>query len=198
MDVGSIGPLYIPGHAHADTLNFVLQVKGKPWLVDCGISTYEKNAIRDEERGTGAHNTVVVNGCNSSDVWGGFRVGQRAVVKILEDKERVVSASHDGYKQFGVTHTRQWVFHDEHIVLNDTISGQAESIEAFFHLHHTLNPEVSGNRVVTVDADIIFEGSQNIEIRNYMQALGYNRRVEALCAVVTFSNTLITNIVCKK
>ena len=198
LDVGSIGPLYIPGHAHADTLNFVLQVKGKPWLVDCGISTYEKNAIRDEERGTGAHNTVVVNGCNSSDVWGGFRVGQRAVVKILEDKERVVSASHDGYKQFGVTHTRQWVFHDEHIVLNDTISGQAESIEAFFHLHHTLNPEVSGNRVVTVDADIIFEGSQNIEIRNYMQALGYNRRVEALCAVVTFSNTLITNIVCKK
>ena len=29
VDVGNIGPDYIPGHAHADTFNFVLQVAGK-------------------------------------------------------------------------------------------------------------------------------------------------------------------------
>ncbi len=198
VDAGSIGPSYIPGHAHADTLNFVLQVQGEPMFVDTGISTYEKNLIRDEERSTVAHNTVVVNGRNSSEVWGGFRVGQRAALKILEDRERVVSAQHDGYKRFGVIHKREWVFHDDSMVITDTISGHAERAEAFFHYHHTITPELLGNRVVTEYADLIVEGSQQIEIRKYMQALGYNRRVEAWCVVVSFSNTLITTIVCKK
>ncbi len=46
IDIGQIGPSYIPGHAHADTFNFVMHAKGQPLFVDPGTSTYETNALR--------------------------------------------------------------------------------------------------------------------------------------------------------
>lgn len=69
-DVGSIGPDYQPGHAHADTFNFVLYLNERPIIVDTGTSTYEVNEIRFYERSTAAHNTVVVAGKNSSESMG--------------------------------------------------------------------------------------------------------------------------------
>lgn len=47
VDVGNIGPDYIPGHAHSDTFNFELHMNGKPIIVDTGLSTYETNATRN-------------------------------------------------------------------------------------------------------------------------------------------------------
>jgi len=198
VDVGRIGPRYIPGHAHADTLNFVLNVDGRPFLVDTGISTYEKNSRQDEERSTKAHNTVVMHGANSSDVWGGFRVGRRAAVNILVDRGDVVSAQHDGYKSIGAIHKRTWAFHEGKLAVTDSVSGRDEEVEACLHFDHVLNPCLTGETIVLDSADIIFEGAVNIEIKTSLQALGFNRMVEAKCAVVTFKKSLVTTIVCKK
>jgi uncharacterized heparinase superfamily protein len=44
VDVGNIGPDYIPGHAHSDTFSFVLYRDGKRFIVDTGASTYEVNS----------------------------------------------------------------------------------------------------------------------------------------------------------
>ena len=52
LDVGQIAPSYQPGHSHADSLQFLLNFKNKPIIVDTGISTYEKNARRQTERST--------------------------------------------------------------------------------------------------------------------------------------------------
>src|SRR5690606_19561897 len=84
MDVGQIAPVYQPGHSHADSLQFLLNFKGKPVIVDTGISTYEKNERRQLERSTASHNTVTINRDNSSNVWGGFRVAERAMVEVLK------------------------------------------------------------------------------------------------------------------
>ena len=46
VDVGNVGPSYQPGHAHSDTLSFILYVNNKPVFVDTGVSTYEKNQKR--------------------------------------------------------------------------------------------------------------------------------------------------------
>src|SRR5690606_9343789 len=78
MDVGEIGPDYLPGHAHADTLSFELSLHGRRVFVNGGTSTYEANAERLRQRGTAAHNTVVVDGQDSSEVWSAFRVARRA------------------------------------------------------------------------------------------------------------------------
>jgi hypothetical protein len=195
VDIGAVGPDYIPGHAHADTLNFVLQVHGKPFLVDIGTSTYEKGDVREEERSTWAHNTVVLNGQNSSDVWGGFRVGKRARVKLLEDSGDVVIAEHDGYKNSGVIHRREWRFEMKRIVVHDRVIGGSVNAEARFHFDYAWRPEVFRNMVRAGDNELSFFGADRIELVGYRQALGFNRTEEAWCVVVRFCDKLDTLIV---
>ena len=69
LDVGPIGPDYLPGHAHADTLSFELSLHGRRVLVNSGTSVYGIGAERLRQRGTAAHNTLTVDGADSSEVW---------------------------------------------------------------------------------------------------------------------------------
>ena len=74
---GEIGPSYQPGHAHADTWSFELWKKGRKVIGDTGCSTYVPGPVRSYERSTAAHNTVVIDGQDSSEVWAAHRVGRR-------------------------------------------------------------------------------------------------------------------------
>ena len=74
---GEIGPSYQPGHAHADTYSFELWKSGKKVIGDTGCSTYVPGSVRSYERSTKAHNTIVIDGQNSSEVWASHRVGRR-------------------------------------------------------------------------------------------------------------------------
>jgi uncharacterized heparinase superfamily protein len=78
LDVAPIGPDYLPGHAHADTLSFELSLFGQRVIVNGGTSRYGTGPERLVERGTAAHSTVQIDGADSSEVWGGFRVARRA------------------------------------------------------------------------------------------------------------------------
>jgi uncharacterized heparinase superfamily protein len=114
LDVGRVGPDMCPGHCHADTLSFELSLLGQRCLVNAGVSQYGSGSIRDDQRGTASHNTVVVDGKNSSDVWGSFRVGRRARVHGIQLDDRLqsvtLSAWHDGYRNLpgGPIHRRRW------------------------------------------------------------------------------------------
>ncbi|MFX4282864.1 heparinase II/III domain-containing protein, partial [Aliarcobacter butzleri] len=58
---------------------------------------------------TKAHNTVEINNEDSSEVWGGFRVANRANIIGLIEKEDLIKATHDGYKKkISILHTREW------------------------------------------------------------------------------------------
>lgn len=96
VDVGGIAANYQPGHSHADALNYELRIGGKPFIVDTGISTYDKTPRRQYERSTAVHNTVTIDGKDSAEVWGGFRVGRRSDVVIAEDTPESVIAQCDG------------------------------------------------------------------------------------------------------
>ena len=82
-------------------VHYELRIGGKLFVIDTGISTYEKTARRQYERGTAAHNTVMIGDKNSSEVWGGFRVGRRARVTLLKDSPNEVEAWHDGFGSLG-------------------------------------------------------------------------------------------------
>jgi uncharacterized heparinase superfamily protein len=138
VDVAEIGPSYLPAHAHADTLTFELSVGGRRVVVDTGISTYEANDARQRERGTAAHNTVTVDGRNSSDVWHAFRVGARARIlrRSFEAAGSVsmVHGAHDGYRQVGLVHARTWRMHDERLEIVDEFEGHGpHRLESAFH-----------------------------------------------------------------
>ncbi len=65
----------------------VLQIiMGSLSLSTTGTSTYNIGERRDVEREYHvAHNTVAYNGQNSSEVWGGFRVADRARITKTEE-----------------------------------------------------------------------------------------------------------------
>ncbi len=142
VDCGPVGPDYQPGHAHADTLSFEVSVKGKRVFVNSGTSTYERGKERTRQRGSAAHNTIVIDGLDSSEVWAAFRVARRARTEILEsDLEGlrfVISAQHDGYKRLSgnVMHCRTWRLTDSGLEIGDRVSGRGRHrLEMFFHLH---------------------------------------------------------------
>ena len=141
LDVGPIGPDYQPGHAHADTLSFELSLFGQRVMVNSGTSCYGISAERLRQRGTAAHNTVTVDGQDSSEVWGGFRVARRArpileTVSQSGDAARV-AASHDGYKRLPGRniHRRQWTLSPNDLRIQDAVSGPFRQARARFHVH---------------------------------------------------------------
>lgn len=145
IDVGQIGPDYQPGHAHADTLSFELSLFGQRVIVNGGVSEYGDGPIRFQERSTLSHNTVEINGLNSSEVWSGFRVARRAFPHNLKISRGVdaalISCSHDGYKRLkgSPEHARLWSFLDGRLVIEDRINGVFQSAVARFHFHPKVN-----------------------------------------------------------
>lgn len=159
MDAANIGPDYTPGHAHADTLSFEWSLKGQRVLVNSGTSLYGVNEERLRQRQTAAHNTVVVNGEDSSEVWSGFRVARRARVFDVAVERKgdtaIVKAAHDGYKRLRpkVIHRREWRLSPGVLEVSDTLAGKFRTAEAYFHLHPFVSASIRGGVVELVLAD---------------------------------------------
>lgn len=199
MDVGAIGSDYIPGHAHADTFHFELYHNGKPFIIDTGTSTYEKNQLRQEERSTFAHNTVVVDGANSSHVWGGFRVAERARILKLEENENSIIGEHDGYKSLNCIHRRSFEREDKKLVINDTlISNHLNKVEAYLHFHPSAKNILLENYSLNFpdnEISIEFEGDNlTIEKIEFNYCRGFNNTENATAIKVTFQKHLKTTI----
>ena len=190
VDVGNIGPDYIPGHAHSDTFSFELYVQGKPVIVDTGLSTYETNERRMLERSTQSHNTVVVNDTNQSEVWGGFRVAKRAKIIDLEEGNDFVKATHDGYKQFGLVHTRSFRIFEKKILIEDIITGsnKVQSV-AYLHFYPGIEPVIQKNEIV-IDNINISVSSDQIELKEYFYAPAFNTLIPAKVIEIQFEKNL--------
>lgn len=140
LDVAPIGPDYLPGHAHADTLAFELSLFGQRLLVNSGTSRYGADAERLRQRGTAAHNTVVVDDMDSSEVWGGFRVARRARptgLSVQGTDPMVIECGHDGYRRLpgSPVHARTWTAADGALTVHDRVTGGFRRAQARYHLH---------------------------------------------------------------
>jgi uncharacterized heparinase superfamily protein len=147
-DVGEVGPAYLPGHAHADTLSFELSFRGRRVFVDSGTSRYDVGAERLRQRGTAAHNTVQIDEADSSEVWSSFRVARRAHplgVRMGRQGDQVwLSAAHDGYLRLPgrPLHRRTFRLMPGSLTLIDVIEGHAEQAVARLRLHPELEVEL--------------------------------------------------------
>jgi uncharacterized heparinase superfamily protein len=143
LDVAPIGPDYLPGHAHADTLTFEFSLGEQRVLVNSGTSCYGIGAERMRQRGTAAHNTVTVNGQDSSEVWSSFRVARRAYpfgLHIEHSSEALVTevqCAHNGYKRLTgkPIHHRTWRMDRQELTVIDRVEGSHKNAEARFHFH---------------------------------------------------------------
>ncbi|TAI47535.1 alginate lyase family protein [Flagellimonas allohymeniacidonis] len=198
LDVGNVGPDYQPGHAHSDTFNFEMYVSGRPVIVDTGISTYEKNRLRRQERGTVSHNTVQVGNQDQTQVWGGFRVAKRARIVSLEEGPDYVKATHNGYSNLGIEHTRSFTFEPSRVIINDELNKNTmQKQSAFFHFHPSVKKiDLNQNLVELCNENITikFDGAIGIEIGKYNFCKGFNLREKSLKIIVSFQRNLNAQI----
>lgn len=195
IDVGNIGPDYIPGHAHADTFNFELHIKEKSFIVDTGTSTYENCIRRQLERSTSSHNTVEIDNLNQSEVWGSFRVGHRAKIISLDERQNSIEGSHDGYKRVGARHIRKFEWSESKIIIEDKIiSDNVHECKAFFHFHPRIKPIITESKVFTDVAELQFFGFKKIFLKDFEWASGFNKTEKASVIVICFENNLKTEI----
>ena len=160
--------------AAADTFNYELRIGGKPFVIDTGISTYEKTARRQYERGTAAHNTVMIGDKNSSEVWGGFRVGRRARVTLLKDSPNEVEAWHDGFGSLG-RHQRKFMIDKDRFRIEDSVSTAVKAVSL---IHLAPDVEIiscSRNEIVTNIAAIRMAGASSVEVADEQVSFTYNR-----------------------
>lgn len=130
FDIAKVGPDYIPGHAHADTLSIELSFDGCRLVTNGGTSTYAPGPVREAERATANHATVEIDGVSSSEVWASFRVGRRARPTVIKVPGRTdggeAEASHDGYRFLPgrPIHRRGLSVLAERVAIRDRIGGQ--------------------------------------------------------------------------
>lgn len=194
-DAGPVAPAYQPGHSHADHLQFVLHVDGRPVIVDTGISTYEKNDRRQIERSTRSHNTVTVECADSSAVWGGFRVGKRARVRIIEEGENHLHAEHDGYRSRGIHHRRHFRIGEREILIEDQLFPGGEG-EAHLHFHPDRKIKKISDFIYQIDESVRveFQKAKTVKVKEFHFAVGYNQLILSQKITACFSEEMDTLI----
>lgn len=198
-DIGQVGPDYIPGHAHADTLSFELSIFDKRFIVNGGISKYGEDLERHRQRSTQAHSTVEINGENSSEVWGGFRVARRAhPVGLKIDRAACrVDCAHNGYSRLAgkPMHYRTFEGAGCKVVITDRIEGRFEFAVARFHLH----PEVAIRRInagrvrlVTASGSATFDaGVSTVVIESSFYCPEFGKRIPSHSLSIPISSDAI-------
>ena len=202
-DVGAPCPDELPAHAHADTLSCLLHVGGVPVLVDTGTSTYVAGPVRGYERSTAAHNTVEVDGTDSTEVWGAFRAGRRARVygPVARADARGVTAraAHDGYRHLRGRpfHRRRWSLTDLGLDVDDEVTGTGRhAVAVRWHL-----PPGTGVRLVPGGAAVSTAAGEfavavtgpdplSLDIQSAPIATGFMRTAPAPVLTCRLSGTL--------
>ena len=154
LDAAPLGYLSIAAHGHADALSFILHLDGQPFLVDPGTYSYHtERSWRNYFIGTLAHNTIRINKENQALSGGPTLWLNHYQTKVLEVEnsghQQRVKATHNGYKKWNITHTREIIFDKTQpgFRIIDTIdSGKGDNylIELPFHLHPSLKITAHG------------------------------------------------------
>jgi len=127
-------------HGNADALSIDVSGYGATLLIDPGRYIYE-GSWRVWFKSTAAHNTVTVDGQDSSelaDEWM-FRTKARSVLNCWSTTDRYdyVDGCHEGYRRLAdpVTHRRRIIFVKPHfwLVVDDLTAAEGHVYDQYFH-----------------------------------------------------------------
>jgi len=144
-DCGPLGPDHQPGHGHCDALSYELSIGGQRFIVDSGVETYYGELDwRAYYRSTRAHNTLVVDGAEQSEIWNRFRAARRAYpVDVVWDERGPELAyaigAHSGYRRLsGRVMHRRWVCWIERrcwLICDHVTGAGTHQVESLIHWH---------------------------------------------------------------
>lgn len=165
VDAGEPSVDYNTAHAHCDLLSYELWLDGQPFIVDSGVHGYGGDRFREYCRSTRAHNTVMFDGIEQSEVWSTFRMARQAKPISMDVSGDANSWSFCGrFERYdgGVIHQRQ-IHRSETCVwtITDSADGNVAMASSFVHLHPSVEAELVektkilcrlGNRQVMIEA----------------------------------------------
>jgi uncharacterized heparinase superfamily protein len=143
LDCGPFGDEAVSSHAHADALSLEVCAFGQTLLTDSGGYSYHAAPEwRNYFRSSRAHNTVVVDDQNQSELIGKRLVHNPARAKLLQWLTTPLAdwavAEHDGYTRLSspVTHRRRILFVKPHywLLLDSLLGDGRHRLDWHFHL----------------------------------------------------------------
>ncbi len=200
-DIANVGPDYLPGHAHADTLSFEMSLNKRRVIVNSGTSVYGVSAERLRQRGTQAHSTLCLGNENSSEVWEGFRVGRRAYVSHVSVENELeilqLGAQHDGYCHLpgSPLHSRNWCLGNSSLAVNDCVTGDGSQLcDIRFYLAPGINAEViSKDDILLTDGEgqyiarVTSTQKEKLSIKKSTWHPEFGKVVSNLCISIRFN-----------
>jgi len=161
FDCGELGFGPIAAHGHADALSIMLRAFGGDVLVDPGTHDYFSfPGWRRYFRSSRAHNTMVIDGVDQSEMAGLFLWGSRATARCIDFAPThdggMVCGEHDGYRRLvkPCIHRRTVELHGSELSLRDEIKGGgAHKLEVFFHLAENCSATRSSDTEVEIVAN---------------------------------------------
>ncbi len=151
IDAGTLGA-GSGGHGHADALSVCLSRNGRNLLIDPGTFEYVgESGERARLRGTSAHNTMKVDGCDQAESAGPFswKSFPRVTVEqwITGKTFDLFQGSHDGYARLesAVIHRRSVFYRKgEFCFVRDLAEGRgSHQLDIAWHVDPTLSREPS-------------------------------------------------------
>ncbi len=149
VDAGAPSVIYNTAHAHCDLLSYELWLGGQPFVVDSGVHGYGGDRFREYCRSTRAHNTVMFDGLEQSEVWSTFRMARQATLINAEASGDLNTWSFRGkFERYdgGVVHERQ-IHRSEKgdwTVTDCALRGGVATASSFVHLHPAIEAELIG------------------------------------------------------
>jgi hypothetical protein len=155
------------GHAHADALSLIFNVRGLPFLIDAGTGCYTvEPEVRDRLRSTALHNTLTLDGLSQSTPAGAFHWERAANGAARRWRTNAgfdyFEGSHDGYD--GFEHRRHLlVLHGDLLVVADLVhvnpapphgvraipgDNAAHRADVFWHIDPRWATAISGRRAL--------------------------------------------------
>ncbi len=148
-----------PAHMHADPLALEI-FDNEPLIVSSGTYSFNNDiAMRNDFRGTAAHNCLTVDDADAVALYGMFGVGRlpKVTQRTLLDggSQVVVEAAHDGYARSGAIHSRlvaslgacAWI-------VIDAVGGSGtRDVALWWHFHPLRRAVVDGDNVIITHRD---------------------------------------------
>ena len=193
IDHADLGFGSIAAHGHADALSFQMHLDGQRIFVDSGTYNYHITPEdRNYFRSTAAHNTVMIDEREQSEMLGPFIWGKKAktqLVKVQENEDVEITMRCDNESG---NHVRTLVFNgSNHLTIIDDI-GNAKG-KSYYHLAQSKCRPIDSNTVEIENNGKIVTVISNAEINNTREYYSskYLHKCQSNTICVGFSKSLI-------
>lgn len=158
FDCGEIGPSYMGGHAHNDCLSFELSVCGKPLFVNSGTGQYQ-GGLRSFFRSTAAHNTVMIDDREQSELWGEHRAARRIRKVKGEAGGGMLTGRFQSFRGDFFRRSLRWKKENENVlVIRDDIGAcdkERHMARVFLHLAPGYCYKRDGKKIAVLEGEAV-------------------------------------------